>query len=270
MLRAAKVLGIELIVLDQSGHWLELHENACLRDRFVSLEMTNDDCLAYQIVQALGNQDLQLAGLTSNLDWHMYIVAQAAKNVLGRVFDSRYNHVMDVNSSNVEEYCAGPEVDVNFVLSDGKVLFAEVADDFPKAGDRDRGAESTAFQESAVVFPSPLPTQEIEILKTSLHQTLLDMGFRTGVYHVEARVNNSRKRCVPRDGITDLEDVIGDVASAQPSAFLVEVNPRSVGEMAKVTILRAYGIDYHALHLLLAVGDTERAAALSQPFVGAP
>lgn len=40
ILRAAKVLGIELIVLDQSGHWLELHENACLRDRSVSLEMT--------------------------------------------------------------------------------------------------------------------------------------------------------------------------------------------------------------------------------------
>ena len=96
------------------------------------------------------------------------------------------------------------------------------------------------------------------------------MGFRTGVYHVEARVNNSRKQYATRNGITDLEDVTGEASSTQPSAFLVEVNTRPPGEMGKVPILRAYGIDYNALHLLLAIGDTERATALSRPFVGAP
>lgn len=35
----------------------------------------------------------------------------------------------------VERYCSGPEVDINFVLLDGEILFCEVADDFLKAAD---------------------------------------------------------------------------------------------------------------------------------------
>ena len=67
------------------------------------------------------------------------------ENAVNRVFNSRYDHVMDVSAVNVEEYCAGPEVDLNFVLSDGKVLFAEVADDFPR---RETGTEAPNQQHS--------------------------------------------------------------------------------------------------------------------------
>ena len=176
----------------------------------------------------------------------------------------------DVNVVNVEEYCSGPEVDVNFVLLEGKVLFAEVADDFPKAGDGIRGAKSTIFKESAMVYPSALPVEEVEMLKASLHQTLLNIGLWTGVYHVEARVSNSRKRYVTRDGIVDLEDVTGYLPDMEPSAVLIEVNARLPGDMCKAAVSRAYGVDYNDLHLLLALGEHDRAEALSQPFLGGP
>jgi hypothetical protein len=35
----------------------------------------------------------------------------------------------------IEEYCDGPEVDCNFVLWDGQILFFQVIDNFPCAGD---------------------------------------------------------------------------------------------------------------------------------------
>lgn len=192
------------------------------------------------------------------------------KSEVDRVFDSQYDHISEVNAVNVEEYCSEPEVDVNFVLLDGKVLFVEVADDFPKAGDGLRDAKSTIFKENAMVYPSALPAEEVEMLKASLHQTLLDMGLRTGVYHVEARVSNSRKRYVTRDGIVDLEDVTGHLPDVEPSAVLIEVNARLPGDMCKAAVSRAYGVDYNDLHLLLALGENDRAEALSQPFLGGP
>lgn len=83
----------------------------------------------------------------------------------------------DVNAVSVEAYCDGPEIDANFVLQDGEVLFVEGADDFPKAGDREEAGASTVFKESAVLYPSGLPAAELEMVQRYLHQTLLKFGF---------------------------------------------------------------------------------------------
>ena len=190
-----------------------------------------------------------------------------------RVFDSQYDHLSNTVAINVEEYCDGPELDVNFVLLDGEVLFAEVADDFPKAGDdTDGDADSANFKETAMVYPSGLAEGEINLVKSSLHQKLLDIGLRTGVYHVEARVGSSSKQYRRSDdGVLDLMDLPGDLPPPnEPNVVLMEVNPRLPGAMVLAAVRSTYGIDYTALHLLLSVRDDERAKALSLPFASGP
>ncbi|KAI4283175.1 MAG: hypothetical protein L6R38_002366 [Xanthoria sp. 2 TBL-2021] len=83
-----------------------------------------------------------------------------------RVFKTQYKHAPASSAVNVEEYCAGPEIDVNFVL------FVETADDFPKAADNDEGANPTVFKESAIVYLSGLPPYEIEAVQLSLKYIL--------------------------------------------------------------------------------------------------
>ncbi|KAI4209021.1 MAG: hypothetical protein LQ349_009584, partial [Xanthoria aureola] len=189
-----------------------------------------------------------------------------------RVFQSDYEHVPKSRAVNVEEYCAGPEIDVNFVLMDGEVLFVETADDFPKAADNDEGSNPTVFKESAMVYPSGLPPGEIEAVQSSLRQTLHRIGLRNGIYHVEARVENSTMEYRRNlDGCFDLESKADtDRPTAEPKAVLIEINPRLPGSMVKAAVLRTYGVDYDALSLLLAIGDKERAVALSQPFRAGP
>ncbi|KAL8765702.1 MAG: hypothetical protein Q9203_006476, partial [Teloschistes exilis] len=181
------------------------------------------------------------------------------ETAVDRVFASQYDHMSHVNAVNVEEYCAGPEVDVNFVLLDGEILFVEVADDFPKAGDGEQGAQSSVFKETAMVYPTALPTDEVKMLTKLLHKTL------------EARVANSRKQYLCRDSLLDLVDRNEEgLTTAEPSAVLIEVNARLPGDMCRAAALRAYGVDYNALHLLLALGDTERATATAKPFLTGP
>ena len=192
---------------------------------------------------------------------------------VGRVFDSKYDHLSNTVAINVEEYCDGPELDVNFVLLDGKILFAEVADDFPKAGDDTDGeATSASFKETAMVYPSGLSEEEINLVKSSLHQSMLDIGLRTGVYHVEARVGNSSKQYRRADdGLLDLTDLPANSPQLkEPNVVLMEVNPRLPGAMCLAAVRSTYGIDYTALHLLLSVRDDERAKALSLPFASGP
>ena len=104
------------------------------------------------------------------------------------------------------------------------------------------------------------------MIKTSLYQTLLKFGFRSGVFHVEARVRNSSTQYGISDGILDLEIEVQRHDIEKPSCFLLEVNPRAPGKMGMAAVRSTYGVNYIALHLLFAVRDKERIAALSQPF----
>lgn len=192
------------------------------------------------------------------------------EEAVDRVFKSQYGHLTDVNAVSVEPYCDGPEIDANFVLQDGEVLFVEFADDFPKAGDQGEAGTSTVFKERAMLYPSGLPAAELEIVKRSLHQTLLKFGFRSGVFHVEARVRHSSMQYGVSGGVLDLQIAASEPLTKAPESFLIEVNPRLPGLMATRAALSTYGISYAALHLLIAVGDTERTAALSQPFCAGP
>lgn len=181
-----------------------------------------------------------------------------------RIFNSTYELISNSNTACIEPYCSGPEVDANFVLQDGKVLFVEIADDFPKAGDSGENGETR------MLYPSGLEPAELEMIKTSLHQKLLEFGFRSDVFHVEARVRNSSMQYGISNGIFDLERAGERHDPESPTCSLLEVNPHIPGKMATVAAQKAYGVDYLALHLLFAVRDKERIAALSQSFCDGP
>lgn len=187
----------------------------------------------------------------------------------------------------VERYCEGPEVDVNMVFVDGEVLFSEICDDFPKGADLNNfgiGADSTAakkpreaagkpspdhrrnFQETNMVFPSALPGDELAALRDAVKTTILGLGFKNGVMHVEARIAQSKYSYQSTDGVVDLRKQQALTTEDVPTPWVIEVNPRPPGLFASQTPGSVYGIDYWGVSLLLAAGDKARAAALLRPF----
>ncbi|KAJ5894042.1 hypothetical protein N7495_005733 [Penicillium taxi] len=169
----------------------------------------------------------------------------------------------------IEEYCDGPEVDCNFVLWDGQILFFEVIDNLPCAGDEvgeDRQSSGN-FKETQLVFPSALPPSELETLKLSLYTSITRLGFRSGVFHVEARVRDSscRYRSVEKDDSLDLRPSLEPTAQ-DPTVFLIEINARPPGYMDTCASYFANGVDLFALQILIALEDESRLRALSQPY----
>ncbi|KAL9624635.1 MAG: hypothetical protein Q9160_001300 [Pyrenula sp. 1 TL-2023] len=170
----------------------------------------------------------------------------------------------------VEEYCDGPEVDVNMVVYDGRMLFHEISDDYPKTaeGNDSVGSGSLAtFIEMDSVAPSKLPPREQAILRQSFHDLLLRHHLKYGVYHVEGRLKHSSmefKR--DSDDILDLHPRLKSIESSKPIPCLLDLNPRPPGMTASIAPQNIYGVDYHALSMLIALRDESRVYALSQPF----
>ena len=168
----------------------------------------------------------------------------------------------------VETYVDGPEVDANFLLWDGEIYFFEVVDDFPCSADLPGSAFATAnFQELEMVYPSNLIASEAEMLKTQIHQFLIDSGFRNGIFHVEARIQDSAMEYRAVDGVVDLVPKNHPPPPTEkPQVFILEVNVRCPGWMVIWATCYTYGVDYAAAQMLAALGDGTRFKILSQPF----
>ncbi|KAL5335325.1 hypothetical protein BJX70DRAFT_401740 [Aspergillus crustosus] len=159
----------------------------------------------------------------------------------------------------LEQYCDGPEVDINFVLSKGELLFCEISDNFPKTADvSGTGSLSnthTSFIELGNVLPSKLPSTETNLLRNSLHQSLNRLSLTTGIYHLEARVQNS-----------SIE--YGAVSTAHTTSERSTPAPPGIQETAAVESI--YGIDYWGVALICFLRDHTRLRALSHPFTQGP
>ncbi|KAJ7201519.1 ATP-grasp domain-containing protein [Mycena rebaudengoi] len=149
-----------------------------------------------------------------------------------RIDTSRHGH-----SVVVETYVDGPEFDANIVLCEGNILFFELTDDFPSAGDLPGAGATATFFETSEFTPSNLPSAERDIVRTSLHKTLLTLGFTWGLFHVEGRVKDSTMVYrADESGIMDLRERLVPRKN-MPSCFLVEINariPRSWVERLKI------------------------------------
>jgi hypothetical protein len=174
----------------------------------------------------------------------------------------------------VEPYIDGPEVDVNFVMLDGEILFCDITDDFPCAGDLAAAEGSSLaanFMETLMDVRSILPQEEQDMMRDSLQKSIKRCGFQSGIFHCEARVRGSHMYYGPRDdnGLLDLRLRPLDGKLPPPATcYLHEINARPPGYINCVAALLAYGVDYYAIRLLLALGPSEdaRIRALAQPF----
>lgn len=172
----------------------------------------------------------------------------------------------------IEKNCDGPEVDCNFVLFWGEILFFEVVDNFPcTAETSEASADSDNFKETRNVFPSCLPSSEIAALQRALYQAILRLGFRSGVFHMEARVRNSSHRYQPGVDGESLDLRPNSVHLAQnASVILIEINARPPGYVDTCASAYKNGVDLFALHILISLRDEYRLRALSKPYQARP
>ncbi|KAH7386045.1 hypothetical protein BKA66DRAFT_415761, partial [Pyrenochaeta sp. MPI-SDFR-AT-0127] len=185
-------------------------------------------------------------------------------------------HALSPNSNTkvvVEPYIDGPEIDANFIILDGEVLFCDISDDFPCTGDHSDGEVNTKtanFMETLMDVPTNLPVDEQEVIRNSLTRSISRIGFQSGIFHCEARVRNSRAYYQQGvSGIVDLHVADSAETKSPPSCYLHEVNARSPGYINCVAALLAYGVDYYAVRLLLSLGprENQRVRVLAKPFL---
>ncbi|KAI5783692.1 ATP-grasp domain-containing protein [Geopyxis carbonaria] len=356
LLDAAKYLGIDLIIIDYAGHWMERPENSHFCKAFLPIDMTADVHLGPRAAQALLDSGLaaEVSAIVSCRDGRL-VHAATAMEILGistknsppnafriatdkyltRTFDTSapslpvclkfsdvptlqhqlsqlpdspsifplvvkpchgggsegVSKVQDVDSllacveswyalealsyrhgraMCAETYVSGPEVDANFILFDGEVLFFELVDDFPCPADQPDAVASATFVEGGMFYPSALPPAEHALVRQSIHASLLKMGFRNGVFHCEARVMNSTVQHSTRpDGLIDVLPA-SPAPSSPPAVFLLEVNARPCGLQGIFPCRVTHGVCYYDALLLCALNDTARAHALTRPFRHAP
>ncbi|KAH7633978.1 hypothetical protein B0T09DRAFT_101397 [Sordaria sp. MPI-SDFR-AT-0083] len=345
---AAKALGLDLVIIDEPGHWLEVDtpENRKLREAFLSTDMTEDEGVTDRIVQSINRYGKPIHGVFTLSDNFFVTVAKVAERLglpsgpvsafetavdkfksrmlqdspghTACVFSVQELHtllsapmdgyqpfftpvfpmivkptkgwssecvskVANINdlaiavqkatarhssAAVIEPFYDGPEIDVNFVLLDGEILFFEIADEPPCEADASNATVHDTFSPVALTMPSALPADEQEIVKKTLHHILLNMGFHTGIYHLEARVINSKyayRYIAP--GVLDLVPRHPrELLPGRPECKLIEINARPPGYRVSVPSRHTYGVDYFAIRMLAALGDKGRLRAMSVPF----
>ncbi|KAB8290416.1 hypothetical protein EYC80_010848 [Monilinia laxa] len=355
--RAASALGIDLVVLDHDGHWVQDPAMESLRAEFIACDITIDEGLPDRIVRAVSKSKEPIDAIITFPDAYLLSTARAAEKLglhtnppvalemcrdkkktreiasadvqvlsVTGVADLKQQlpllvgsmeyplivkptmgcssegvskvicetELIDAVSRNeeqfpgvnslIEPYVSGPEVDANFVLLDGKLIWSEINDDFPSSAemqpqndipDEDPASKSSSksFAESSTIIPSILPENEIAILKASLAETLVKLGFRNGVYHLEARVKDSKSNyAMTTTGIELVESLQSSNETGEPSVFLIEINARVPGHQETFAVEYTYGIDYFAVSMLMALSSDKDSGAksvihtLTQPY----
>ena len=337
---AAEALGIDMVVLDNPGHWLDGPRWSHWRKEFIPIECTlqSDAVFTRRVVEAIRSYDGHLDGLVTFCDHYKEPVAEAAlqlslptcspsayalatdkfrlrrfegheayrassveqatsivrehnlqfplimKPCTGYLSEGVFRveslpqleagvQAIDIDRHGpefaIEKYCQGPEVDANFVICDGELLFFEASDEFPKSADVNGHGDVKSFIEVGNILPSKLPEHELALLRDSLHESLLRVGFQDGIYHLEARVEHSSMEYVTKDNVLDLSERSIPLKGA-PSAWLIEINPRPPGIQASDASKHTYGVDYWGLGLLFALQERQRVKQLSHPFAQGP
>ncbi|KAK2593174.1 hypothetical protein QQS21_009103 [Conoideocrella luteorostrata] len=350
--RAAKALGVELVVLDYEGHWAQDPTAGQWRDEFIACDLTLGKDLPDRIVDSLswskgpihsittysdkllpataraaemmglftsppeamdichdkrrtrefapsacaqilsvkGVQDLQeqLASLISPLKYPLIvkpITGYSSEGVTKVLSEAELLDAVRRNEQTfpgidnlIEPYISGPEVDANFILLDGELIWSEINDDFPSSAENFQKSSSKrseisssstlpsqfstpapvppskSFAELSTIIPSILPESEIAQLRSSLTETLLRLGFKNGVFHLEARVQGSKMKYTMTNNGMELKPSQSETSkTADPSVFLIEINPRVPGHQETFAVEYTYGIDYFAMHMLAAL-----------------
>ncbi|KAH2453182.1 hypothetical protein KXW63_005205 [Aspergillus fumigatus] len=149
----------------------------------------------------------------------------------------------------LETYISAPELDANFVLLDRAVLFLRSA------------TLAANFAETLQISNTWFPLWEFEAIREKLSQSLWALGFRSWVFHVDARM----RKTALRYGLVDVRDGDGEVGGS-----IIDLIAARESELTRPrgtwSTLYTYGVDLGALQLLRAVNDRDRFRALSSLF----
>lgn len=338
----AKANRIELVVVDEPGHWLNKPCNSMLREKFLPLSLDNSDGqFTNRLVEVLRNCGVVLDGLMAWNDHFIFHVAEAAvalgfptqppsayalcrdKHAANRLragglpstlvsteeqasalakdtnvhyplvvkpqFGSRSEGVTKITEASqlvpaitnilselddcavVESYMDGPEIDANLVLCNGRLLFSEIADNIPCQGDDamedalEGHVRPGNFAETGASSPSGLPQDELSMARAAAFDAVIAAGFKTGVFHVEGRVMNSKMRYERVEGKFDLRPG-RDVCHQETKFGLIEINARPPGLALSIATKRSFGVNFHEHWMFSALQDYEKMLALARPF----
>lgn len=337
---SASALGMDIVVLDRPGHWLQHDQYRHLYREFIPIDMTIDDSFHMRISTALaafGHIDglytvsdrchipMARAAATLDLpaepiccfrsaldkhhiryldsgDTRSFIQVKTVTEMQAAIDDEsfipRYPVIVKptmgwgsefvYRSGDYEELCAavhkarrgfsgkvliepyldGPEFDATVILCDGQVVYFDVGDDFPSAGDDECIGTNGDFVETLMVWPSALPRDEYALIRAKTQRLVHDLGFRNGVFNIEGRMQQSRVSYTLRDGNLDLHHVQNPVERCvTPRCTILEVNTRALAYNGAIAINAAHGVNVTDAQILLAVGDGARTKALSQYFM---
>jgi carnosine synthase len=121
----------------------------------------------------------------------------------------------------LEEYLDGIEVDVDIVLTAGEPVYCKVTDNWPTL--------EPWFNETGDNSPSILPDDHQRELEALCVGSLKCLGFKCGVFHVEAKYTTRGPR-------------------------LIEINSRMGGGQVRENNLAVWGVDLVDESLMTAVG----------------
>lgn len=110
-----------------------------------------------------------------------------------------------------EEYIDGDEVDIDFILQNGKVKFVSICDNYK--------TREPFFVETTSAYPSNLPQKDQEALVAMAEETLEKLGIQNGCIHFEAKLTSE-----------------GPVP--------VEVNMRMGGDEVHFSLKETWGVDF--------------------------
>jgi len=185
--------------------------------------------------------------------------------LLNAVANANLNDYSRAKQVTIETYIDGPEFDANFILWNGRPLFVDISDQFPAEADIDASSSTKNFLETELFLPSALPSSEQQVIKEGMLHVLRKLDCQNGIHHMEGRLRNSAMEYVVTRRSIDLAWKLERTVAA-PESVLIENNPRPPGTNSNSVILHTYGIEFYAVHLLIALGDAARVRSLSVPF----
>ncbi|KAK9579426.1 hypothetical protein V6Z93_009585 [Aspergillus fumigatus] len=245
---AAHALGVSLIVLGEPDHWLASGTYSHLHKDFIALDLSQHTNLPNRIAAAVCGRAID--GIVTFTDEYVVTTAEAAEILGLRtepalvMWQAHHRHEMrrlllsllnDDNANNkvqafcigvkkvsneaslrqavailgednrlaeqgimLETYISAPELDANFVLLDRAVLFLRSA------------TLAANFAETLQISNTWFPLWEFEAIREKLSQSLWALGFRSWVFHVDARM----RKTALRYGLVDVRDGDGEVGGS--------------------------------------------------------
>jgi len=132
----------------------------------------------------------------------------------------------------LEEYLDGTEFDIDLLFSEGRCVFASVAENWP--------TNEPFFRETGLHAPSDFPPDQLEeMIDLSVRGTQA-LGLELGVFHVEGKYTSRGPR-------------------------IVEINARMGGSIVRDTNLMMHGVDLVEEHLMATVGIPVRPMRSERP-----